>query len=155
MRCAADIWKDSLLWSKYSSQARCLFAGQSEYRQRKCHFATFKILSHQMSIRCGQSFVKANFKLFPFYFFQHSFHCWPKNIDVSISSRIVWHAHARQNTHLIWKIKMSMLLLCNYKYKLFGIFLPISHIIAEIVLNSLVWLLSCFRVCKVIDYVVY
>ena len=78
------LWETKLLWDMQQTFGRTVCCGQnivkpdvylirSEYCQRKCHFATFKILSHQMSIRCGQSFVKANFNLFPFYFFSARF----------------------------------------------------------------------------------
>ena len=67
VRLAADIWKDSLLWSK-NCHTRCQGAEVKMFPVQICNFATFNLLSHQMLICKGQSFVQENVWLFLFYF---------------------------------------------------------------------------------------
>ena len=118
--------------------------GGSKYCQRK--MATYKKLSQQMSVCCGQSFVKVKIKLL---LFSAQFPFWPTNVDVRIFHKN--SAHARQNSFLANPKNYTMCRIHTspYFHKLFGIFFYISQIIAEIVWDSLVWLLSCCRVCIV------
>ena len=64
VRRTADIWKDSLLWSKYCHTHGANLRGVKVLSEQR--MATYKKMLQQMSVCCGQSFVKVNVKLLLF-----------------------------------------------------------------------------------------
>ena len=64
VRRTADIWKDSLLWSKYCHTHGASLRGVKVLSAQR--MATYKKMLQQMSVCCGQSFVKVNVKLLLF-----------------------------------------------------------------------------------------
>ena len=64
VRRTADIWKDSLLWSKYCHTHGASLQGVKVLSAQR--MATYKKMLQQMSVCCGQSFVKVNVKLLLF-----------------------------------------------------------------------------------------